>query len=71
MLKFFTSKKFIKKVAIVLLILTLFNFIGPQPVQAKGIDWDKFGGVLLSPLVALFTALGDVCMMRYAVSIYE
>lgn len=55
-MKFFENKKILKKIAIMLLMVLLFQFGFATPVKA---DDEGNGGILLSPIVALIVALGD------------
>lgn len=54
MKKLFVSKNIITKIALILIIMILFQTIVPKPVNAAGI-----GGTLLSPIVSLVVALAD------------
>lgn len=53
-MKFFTKKGFLQKIAIVLVILVLFNFFYPNYAHAGVID-----SVLVSPVIGLITFLCD------------
>ena len=57
-MKIFTKKSFIRKIAIICLFLTLFNFSGINQVQAENDDSD-WGGKLLGSTISLFVALAD------------
>ena len=73
-MRIFGKTKFIKTIAVILIFLTLFNFIMPKPVYAgllQGIK-DFFGGILFSllklPVVGilkLFFFLFDALAVRY------
>lgn len=56
-MKFFTNKNIIQKMTIVLVILMLFNFTTPKPVQA-GIG-EGLGGLILDPIFFLVTTVTD------------
>lgn len=56
-MKFFTNKNLIQKMTIMLVMLMLFNFAAPKPVQA-GIGED-LGGLILDPIFFLFTTVTD------------
>lgn len=56
MKKIFASKKFMSKIALILVCLTLFQFIAPQPTRAEN---GEIGGTLLKPIVSLFLSLSD------------
>ncbi len=77
----FTKKGFVRKIIIVLIFLTIFNFLHPNiVVQADTIEKQNAslpGGVLLSPVISLVTAIGDGVMsllhrfiLRSAVDFY-
>lgn len=79
----FTKKGFVRKIIIVLIFLTIFNFLHPniQTVQAaESIEKQNEsvpGGILLSPVLSLVTGLGDGVMsllhrfiLRSAVDFY-
>ncbi len=55
-MKFFENKKTLKKIAIMILMVLLFQFGFATPVKA---DDEGNGGILLSPIVALVVALAD------------
>lgn len=55
-MKFFTNKKLWQKIAIILLILFIFQFFIPKPTHAI------VGDVLLEPVTSLFANLGDGIM---------
>lgn len=60
-MKTFINKNFIIKVAIVLVIVILFNFC--SPTVSLGVDLlDSLGGTLLEPFLQLIVALGDGMM---------
>lgn len=59
-MKDFTKKGFVQKIIIVLIFLTAFNFIYPYiPAFAAESDEDAPGGILLEPLLSLFSSLGE------------
>lgn len=58
-MKIFENKSLLKKIAIVLLIVTIFSFCFSGKVSASD---DGTGGKLLSPIVDLFVFLGDGVM---------
>lgn len=58
-MKIFKNKFLVKLIATICLFLTLLNFCGTNKVYAKDAGW---GGVLISPIVHLMTALGDAIM---------
>ena len=78
----FTKKGFVRKIIIVLIFLTIFNFLHPNimTVEAATIEEQNEalpGGILLSPVLSLITGLGDGVMsllhrfiLRPAVDIY-
>ena len=53
-MKIFANKSKVHKIIIVILVVMLFNFSAPKPVQADGI-----GGVLLDPVFFLTTTIVD------------
>lgn len=53
-MKFFTNRSITKKIVIVILTVLMLTFTIPKPVNAD------FGGILLSPMVSLFTGVVDV-----------
>lgn len=55
-MKFFENKKILTKIAIMILMVLLFQFGFATPVKA---DDEGNGGILLSPIVSLFVALAD------------
>ena len=55
-MKFFENNKTLKKIAIMILMVLLFQFGFATPVQADDTD---YGGILLSPIMSLVVALGD------------
>lgn len=55
-MKFFENKKVLKKIAVMLLLILLFQFGLATPVKADDTD---YGGILLSPIMSLVVALGD------------
>lgn len=55
-MKFFENKKTLKKIAIMILMVLLFQFGFATPVKAAD---EGNGGILLSPIVALVVALAD------------
>ena len=55
-MKVFTNKKLWQKIAIILLILFIFQFFIPKPTHAI------VGDVLLEPVTSLFANLGDGIM---------
>ena len=61
-MKTFINKNFIIKIAIVLVIVILFNFC--SPTVSLGVDTilDSIGGTLLEPFLQLLVALGDGLM---------
>lgn len=70
MSKIFTNKKIWQKIAVILLIVLLFQFIAANPIMAAeaakdddgaslGIEW---GGKLLSPVMSLLVTIGDGIM---------
>lgn len=58
-MKIFENKSLLKKIAIILIIVTIFSFCFPETVSASD---DGVGGKLLSPIVDLFVFLGDGVM---------
>ena len=52
-MKFLTNQKVIQKIVIALILVILFSFSIPKPVQA---DW---GGTLASPIISLVAAIAD------------
>ena len=58
-MKVFTDQKWMKRIAIILVIITLFTFMVPKTSHA-------FGGRLLGPIFELVVGLGDLVMMRNA-----
>lgn len=56
-MKFFTNKNIIQKMTIMLVILMLFNFTAPKPVQA-GIG-EGLGGLILDPIFFFITTITD------------
>lgn len=79
----FTKKGFVRKIIIVLIFLTIFNFLHPNIVTVQAADSIEKqnealpGGVLLSPVISLVTAIGDGVMsllhrfiLRSAVDFY-
>ncbi len=66
MSKIFTNKKIWQKIAVILLIVLLFQFIAANPIMAAddddgslAIEW---GGKLLSPVMSLLVTIGDGIM---------
>ena len=78
----FTKKGFVRKIIIVLIFLTIFNFLHPNilTVQAASIEEQNEsipGVILLSPVLSLITGIGDGIMsllhrfiLRTAVDLY-
>lgn len=68
MSKIFTNKKIWQKIAVILLIVLLFQFIAANPIMAAdGNDDDgslaiEWGGKLLSPVMSLLVTIGDGIM---------
>lgn len=58
-MKFFENKKICKKIVIMILMVLLFQFGFATPVRATDDNDEGVGGILLSPIVSLFVALGD------------
>ena len=58
-MKFFENKKICKKIVIMILMVLLFQFGFATPVRAADDSDEGVGGILLSPIVSLFVALGD------------
>ena len=58
-MKIFENKSLLKKIAIILIIVTIFSFCFPETVSASD---DGVGGKLLNPIVDLFVFLGDGVM---------
>lgn len=58
-MKFFENKKICKKIVIMILMVLLFQFGFATPVRAAEDNDEGVGGILLSPIVSLFVALGD------------
>ena len=65
--EFFNKKGIIQKIAIVLLILTVFNFIYPNVARANALE--DVGGVLLEPALSLVQGLseGVVWLMHWII----
>lgn len=66
-MKVFTNKKIIKKVAIILIIITAVSFILTKSVKA---DAEQIGGKLLNPVMSLFVSLGDSAMSMLQKVVY-
>ncbi len=58
-MKIFTKKNIIIKIALILVIVILFNFIAPRIVFA---DDDGIGGKLFEPIKDLLLTIGDALM---------
>ena len=58
-MKVFMDKRIVKKIAIILIIITIFSFILTKSVKA---DAEQIGGKLLNPIMSLFVSLGDSAM---------
>lgn len=64
----FTKKGFVRKIIIVLIFLTIFNFLHPNITIVQAADSIEEqndalpGGILLSPVLSLITGLGDGVM---------
>ena len=61
----FTKKGFVRKIIIVLIFLTIFNFLHPNITIVQAADSIEKqnesvpGGILLSPVISLITGLCD------------
>ena len=64
----FTKKGYVRKIIIVLIFLTIFNFLQPNITIVQAADSIEEqndalpGGILLSPVLSLITGLGDGVM---------
>lgn len=67
-MKVFTNNKIIKKVAMVLIIITIFSFCLTKSVKA---DSESLGGKLLNPIMTLFVSLGDSAMSLLQQIVYD
>ncbi len=61
-MKFFTDKKFTKRMIILLVVIIIFNVIAPiYHVSADGEDTDEeFGGKLFRPIFRFIAGIGDL-----------
>ena len=68
-MKLFEKVGLLKKVAIAILMVIIVEFTIAKPVEAKKSTGDGIGGVLLEPVVALTTIIGDaiVGVLHYSV----
>ena len=68
-MKVFTDKNIIKKIALILVLITIFIFAIPGVVRANAVE--TIGGKLLSPIMSLFVSLGDATMSIIQKVVYD